>query len=160
MVGNTKKANSPSHKSVLMSQAPAATSRTKIDVEKGNGANSAIAASVSVPARAATSPVMRARCHAGGWVIMCRSTLSAIVLAVVHSNMPANDRRTTTPAARTTPIATTISEAPSQVPKPTDPVVPGSKLGKITSSIINFTPYDDATVAMANTAAPLTAITK
>ena len=91
---------------------------------------------------------------------MWRNTLSAIVLAVVHSNMPANDRRTTTPAARTTPIATTISEAENHVPKPTDPPAPGSKAGKITSSIINFTPYDDATVAMANTAAPLTAITK
>lgn len=90
-------------------------------------------------------------------VIRWLSALSAIVLAVDEFALPAYVRRTTTPAARTRPMATTMSDTEAQVSKPT---LPTSKLGKITSSISIFTPNDESTVATANTAAPLTAIKK
>ena len=148
-------ANSPSHRSVTMSHTPDTANRTMTDEAKGIGPRIAAAASVSTPARAATSPVMRERCHIGGWRMMWRSALSAIDFAVDEFALPAYVRRTTTPTARTNPIVTTRPETDAQVENPT---VPSAKLGRITSSISNFTPYDDSTVATAKTAAPLTAM--
>ncbi len=56
-------AKSPNQTSVTINQVPATTRSTAIEVENGSGARMATAASVSTPARAATSPVILERCQ-------------------------------------------------------------------------------------------------
>ena len=125
-------------------------------IANGTGASTATAVSVSTPARPTRSPSGRRWCHEIGWRMSRSTTPCPSDRATRHCVLPAHVRRTTTPAARTSPI-TMISPAPAAtVPAATSP---SSKRGRMTWSITHSTASADATVHKAKTAAPATART-
>ena len=70
----------------------------------GIGASTAMAASVSTPARATRSPSGRRWCHEIGCATRRTTTLLPSVPAIRHCVLPAHVRRTTTPTPRSRPM--------------------------------------------------------
>ena len=155
-IGNTTMARSPSGISTYNIQPAETTIITNTDVENGRGAKTATVASASTPQRATMSPVIRCRCHLTGCLTIWSMTFSVMVSHVRHSVLPAKLLRTTTPRALNRPMPMTMTEPAIRAARSTSPF---SNRTKITRSIIHLRPIDEATVQMANSAAPETAIT-
>ena len=153
---------------MAMATAPSTTSVTSIHtvertiirivpVEYGIGASTAIAVSLSTPARPTRSPSGRCWCHEIGWRTRRSTTPPASDAPTANCVIPANTRRTTTPRARTSPTAPRNSTPVTSAEVATSP---SSKRGRMTLSVTHLTATLDSTVHVANTAAPATATEK
>ncbi len=114
--------------------------------EYGSGASTSVAASLSTPAWDTSSPVPWAPCHASGWAWYCPSTSSWMVAFTCHWPLAANERRNTTPIARTIPMTMTRQTPATTVAAAT---LPSSKRGTMTLSVTHWMANADATVATA-----------
>ena len=106
---------------MVSNQTPETTINNTVPVANGTGASTETAVSVSTPARPTRSPSGRRWCHEIG-CRMSRSTTPWLSdSATRHWVSPAHVRRTTTPTARTTPIAMIIPTPAATVPAATSP---------------------------------------
>ncbi len=128
-----------------------------VPVANGIGASTAIAASVSTPARPTRSPSGRRWCHEIGWRTSRSTTPRPSEAPTRNWVIPANTRRITTPAERTTPT-TRMNKMPAATV--VDSTSPSSNRGTMTWSITQRRTTLESTVQIANTADPPTAVAK